>query len=158
MATRGRKPKPTATKRREGNPGRRPLNEREPKLEARVPSCPRHLDAVAKAEWKRVAGLLFKKGVITLADRGVLTAYCRAWSLAIEADAKIQKYGTVLQSEKTGAFYQSPYLNQLTAAQKDLVRFAGELGMTPVSRTRVNVEENLENDPLVMLLRTRYEK
>ena len=158
MAARGPKPKPTATKRREGNPGRRPLNTREPKLEPRVPSCPRHLDAVAKAEWKRVAGILFKKGVITLVDRGVLTAYCRAWSLAVEADKKIQKFGTVMVSEKTGAFYQSPYLNQLTAAQKDLVRYAAELGMTPSSRTRVKTERTLENDPLVELLKKRYEK
>lgn len=30
MATRGRKPKPTAMKILEGNPGERPLNEREP--------------------------------------------------------------------------------------------------------------------------------
>ena len=31
MATRGRKPKPTALKMLEGNPGKRPLNEYEPK-------------------------------------------------------------------------------------------------------------------------------
>ena len=30
MATRGRKPKPTALKVLEGNPGKRPLNENEP--------------------------------------------------------------------------------------------------------------------------------
>ena len=30
MATRGRKPKPTALKVLEGNPGKRPLNDREP--------------------------------------------------------------------------------------------------------------------------------
>ena len=31
MATRGRKPTPTAIKELEGNPGKRPLNEKEPK-------------------------------------------------------------------------------------------------------------------------------
>ena len=40
MATRGRKPKPTAIKELEGNPGKRPLNANEPKPERKAPRCP----------------------------------------------------------------------------------------------------------------------
>ena len=43
MATRGRKPKPTGIKQLEGNPGKRKLNEREPKPEKKAPSCPKWL-------------------------------------------------------------------------------------------------------------------
>ena len=39
MATRGRKPKPTALKLLEGNPGNRPLNIAEPRPTG-VPNCP----------------------------------------------------------------------------------------------------------------------
>lgn len=136
MTTRGRKPKPTATRRVEGNPGRRPLNKQEPKLPAGAPTCPAHLDGEAKREWKRVVKLLSAAGIITRVDRAVLTAYCRAWSLYVEADCNVQKYGLMLVSEKKVP-YQSPYLNTMTAALKDVRSYAAELGMTPSARSRV---------------------
>ena len=55
MATRGRKPKPTAIKRLEGNPGKRPLNIYEPKPLKKAPTCPDWLDEEAKREWRRLA-------------------------------------------------------------------------------------------------------
>ena len=55
MATRGRKPKPTALKVLEGNPGKRPLNELEPKPKKQAPSCPSWLEPEAKKEWRRMA-------------------------------------------------------------------------------------------------------
>jgi len=136
MSPRGRKPTPSATRRAEGNPGRRPLNELEPQLPAEAPECPEHLDQEAKKEWGRVVKLLETAGIITQVDRAVLAAYCRAWSLYLEADQTIQKYGLMLISAK-GVPYQSPYLNTMTAALKDVRSYAAELGMTPSSRSRV---------------------
>jgi len=136
MPQRGRKPKPTATRAAEGNPGRRPLNQHEPRLPPKAPPCPRHLDAEAKREWKRVVKLLGGAGIITQVDRGVLSAYCRAWSLYVEADRAVQRYGLMLMSEKKVP-YQSPYLNTMTAALKDVRSYAAELGMTPSARSRV---------------------
>ena len=48
MAQRGRKPKPTALKMLEGNPGGRPLNTKEPKPEKKAPRCPSWLEDEAK--------------------------------------------------------------------------------------------------------------
>ena len=48
MATRGRKPTPTAIKELEGNPGKRPLNAKEPKPVKKAPSCPKWLEPEAK--------------------------------------------------------------------------------------------------------------
>ena len=48
---------PTALKISRGNPGKRPLNDREPQPEG-VARCPSWLCDVAKAEWKRLAGEL----------------------------------------------------------------------------------------------------
>ena len=45
MAQRGRKPKPTAVKVLEGNPGKRGLNAGEPKPEKKAPRCPAWLEA-----------------------------------------------------------------------------------------------------------------
>ena len=55
MAQRGRKPKPTAVKVLEGNPGKRSLNTGEPKPEKKAPRCPSWLEEEAKKEWKRMA-------------------------------------------------------------------------------------------------------
>ncbi|MBN2024069.1 MAG: phage terminase small subunit P27 family [Pirellulales bacterium] len=157
MATRGRKPNPSALNRLRGNPGKRATNKREPKIKAEIPPCPRHLDAEAKKEWRRVAGILQKHGLLTQVDRAVLVAYCRAWSLFVEADRHVRERGMTMVSPKTGAVYQSPYMNQLTAAMKDLVRFAAELGMTPSSRSRVKVDvDGPESDPMTRLLFERY--
>ena len=48
----GRKPKPTAIKELEGNPGKRKLNNKEPKPDKGMPVCPEWLPPEAKAEWK----------------------------------------------------------------------------------------------------------
>ena len=52
MATRGRKPKPTAIKELEGNPGKHPLNASEPKPKKKAPACPKWLEPEAKKEWR----------------------------------------------------------------------------------------------------------
>ena len=48
MATRGRKPKPTAMKELEGYPGKHPLNTSEPKPNKKAPACPKWLEPEAK--------------------------------------------------------------------------------------------------------------
>ena len=47
MATRGRKPTPTAIKELEGNPGKHKINEAEPKPEKKAPPCPKWLEPEA---------------------------------------------------------------------------------------------------------------
>ena len=50
----GRKPKPTALKKLEGNPGKRKLNTKEPVPGKGMPDCPKWLLPEAKKEWKRL--------------------------------------------------------------------------------------------------------
>lgn len=50
----GRKPKPTALKKLEGNPGKRKLNTKEPVPAKGMPECPRWLLPEAKEEWNRL--------------------------------------------------------------------------------------------------------
>lgn len=75
---RGRRPKPTALKVLEGNPGKRPLNRREPQPLRSIPTCPAHLSPTAKGEWKRLAGQLHRLGILSQLDRAALAAYCQA--------------------------------------------------------------------------------
>ena len=58
----GRKPKPTAIKKLEGNPGKRKLNTKEPIPAKGMPNCPEWLMPEAKKEWERRADLMNQRG------------------------------------------------------------------------------------------------
>ena len=76
----GRKPKPTAVKALEGNPGKRSLNTGEPKPEKKAPRCPAWLEGEAKKEWKRMAGQMEKLGILTEIDMAAFAGYCQAYA------------------------------------------------------------------------------
>ena len=86
MAQRGRKPKPTALKVLEGNPGKRQLNIVEPKPKKKAPKCPAWLDAEAKKEWRRLAKQLEDLGILTQIDMAAFAGYCEAYSRWKEAE------------------------------------------------------------------------
>ena len=60
----GRKPKPTAIKKLEGNPGKRKLNTKEPIPAKGMPDCPEWLLPEAKKEWERLADLMNQMGFL----------------------------------------------------------------------------------------------
>ena len=68
MAKRGRTPKPTALKKLEGNPGKRPLNELEPMPRVSMLRCPNWLEPEAKKEWRRLAPVLIDAGTASAAE------------------------------------------------------------------------------------------
>ena len=80
MATRGRKPTPTAIKELEGNPGKRPLNSNEPKPDTTAPKCPKWLEPEAKKEWKRLSIEMERIGILTKVDMAAFAAYCQAYA------------------------------------------------------------------------------
>lgn len=149
----GRRPKPTALKTLEGNPGKRPLNENEPRPTG-VPTCPRHLNKDAKAEWKRISRELTAIGLLTRVDRAALAAYCQAWARWCEAELNVQKYGHVIKSP-SGYPVQNPYVGIANTALDQMRKFLIEFGMTPASRSRLQItvtpQEN-ETDPWADLM------
>ena len=134
----GRRPLPTALKLLTGNRGRRPLNHREPKPEIALPPAPDHLDPVARKEWDRVAPELFALGVLSRLDVAVLAAYCCSHSLELTAASYVRRHGAVLSGPR-GRQYANPMLKIANEARRDKMRFAVEFGMTPSSRTRLDV-------------------
>jgi phage terminase small subunit len=107
MSAFGRPPKPTRIKVLTGNPGKRPLNYDEPRLELMIPECPAALGPTAKEEWDRLAGELDKLRILTALDRSALAAYCNAYGLWVEAVEAIGKYGSMVKSP-SGYPVQSP--------------------------------------------------
>lgn len=141
---RGAKPKPTHLKLLAGNPGKRPLNADEPRLDLAQPSPPPFLCDDAKVEWGRLVGALFEAGLMTEADRGALAAYCQAygrWAQAERALARMAERDAInsglMVKTSNGNVIQNPLVGIANKAYSDVVRFAAEFGMTPSSRSRV---------------------
>ena len=85
----GRKPKPTAIKKLEGNPGKRKLNTKEPIPAKGMPNCPEWLMPEAKKEWERLADLMNQMGVLTEVDMAAFAAYCQSYARWKEAQVSI---------------------------------------------------------------------
>lgn len=142
----GRRPKPTALKLAQGNPGKRSLNANEPKPDG-VPKCPTHLDDGAKREWKRISAELVSLGLLTSVDRAALAAYCASWSRWVDADTNVQKFGAVIKSPKSGFPIANPYVSIANTSLDLMRKFLVEFGMTPASRSRIQVAPVSDADP-----------
>lgn len=135
---RGRKPKPSRLHVINGNPSKLRLNDAEPRPPVAVPSCPPHLSAEAKKEWRRVVKELAAVGLLTKLDRAALACYCQSWADWAAACAQVAQFGTVLVAEG-GRIYVNPQVHVANRALAALRSFASEFGMTPSARTRLHV-------------------
>lgn len=147
----GRKPTPTNLKILYGNPGKRPLPQNEPKPKPVAPKTPKHLNSVAKKEWKRVAAELEPLGLLTIIDMAALAAYCVAYSRWVEAEDMIRKHGMLVKSPN-GYPMQSPYLAIANKALDQMKGFLTEFGMTPASRSRLSINDKGQEDEFDRLL------
>ena len=136
----GPPPKPTALKILQGNPGKRPLNKKEPKPKNEIPTCQPHLCRHGKIEWKRITKELSILGLITRIDRAALSGYCTAWGNYVESSIGIQKTGYLVKS-KTGVFRINPLVMIQTRALDQMKGFLVEFGMSPASRSRISISE-----------------
>ena len=141
---RGPSPKPTIIRKLEGNPSKRPLNDREPIPPDGVPDCPDHLNEEARAEWFRTAQVLQTMGLLSKADRAALGCYCTAYSRWVQAERDVAKFGTVVKSPSTGFPLKSPYLTVADQSIETMRKFMVEFGLTPSSRSRIKVPNNHE--------------
>ena len=137
---RGRKPLPTELKLLAGNPGHRPLNTREPKpkVKPKMPKAPSFLNKRAQAEWRRTGQRLFDLGILTELDEVLLSMYCSSFSHWTAANETLEKEGYTILSARSG-LKPSPWLAIANSAWKEILKIMIEFGMTPSSRTRVQV-------------------
>ena len=135
---RGRKPKPTVLKLLDGNPGKRRINDREPKAPAGIPEPPEWLDDGAGAEWFRIVKDLDGMGLLSPADHAMLEAYCTTYSRFVQAEVQVRKYGPIVKSPN-GFAQTSPYLTVANQALEALRKLSVEFGLTPSSRSRIRL-------------------
>lgn len=141
MGKRGPQPKPTAQKRREGNPGHQKLNDAEPVYDSgKGHRCPAHLKGIARATWLDLAPQLESAGVLLDPDRRMLELLCAEYARYREAEVHIAQDGPVFESEKTGFSGPSGWLNVSRGAFDRFMKAAAHFGMSPSSRSGVEVK------------------
>lgn len=136
---RGRKPKPTAQKRAEGNLGKRKLPAEDEEVRGPAGSLdpPAWLDADAKREWKRLVKDLAERGLYTAYDRTAFAMYCMHFSLWKKAVAEAKRrpvgHPTWIDARKNAEL---------------LHRLLAEFGFTPSSRARLAIPKDPKQSPL----------
>jgi len=143
---RGRKPTPTALRALRGNPGRRLLNRREPKPKGGLPPCPPNVKGEARAAWRQIAKMLRDAGIGTVLDRNAMMLLVEAWQTWVTATTALRQSGLLIKSP-SGYPLQNPLLAIANKAHEQLVRLLAEFGMTPASRTRIQVGLPQAPDP-----------
>ncbi len=155
--TRGRKPKPSAKKRLEGNPGKRKLNKREPKpkistdMKPSQPHAPKDaldgqaIEATAKIFAERYLPELQKTGVYTDADQSAFELMTLHYALAWVAAERVQRDGLTVAGTKVDA-KKHPLL-QVVRENSNLFRaYAAEFGMTPSARSRIELPDPADHN------------
>lgn len=150
----GRKPKPTSLKLLQGNPGKRPIDDREPQPEVCVPDPPEHLSEAAREHWHQIAHELAEVGILTVLDQDALALYCEAYARWVNANQQIQQFGPLVKAP-SGYPMQSPFLAIANKAFDQMRALLTEFGMTPSSRVRVKVQQPAASDPMDDYLRSR---
>lgn len=106
-----------------------------PKLDL-IP-VPDHFDDVAAGEWNRVVAMLAPIGVLQATDIAVLEGYCISFSNYRRAQEIVSKQGPFVK-DLNGIPKKNPAWAQVNECLSVMMRYAVELGLTPVSRSRVS--------------------
>lgn len=153
MAKPGPKTKPLNVKQLNGDIHKERWNQRQPQPDISRTSCPAHLNAIAKTEWRRVVPLLIEQGTMTKIDRAALAAYCQNYARWVEAERRIATLASaspdklaLLYKTTNGNLIISPMLSIANKSLELMHKFLVEFGMTPSSRNAVNGNKDKDID------------
>lgn len=158
MARTGRPRKPTEIKVLEGNRGKRPLPANEPKpapvtFEIKPPTW---MNKDGKKMWKRLAPTLQNLRLLTEADLESFSMLCQSWGDYVELVKEIKKNGKYcIYVNKGGGEneIEKPAVKLMHRAHERYKALCSEFGLTPASRTRIEVKPlDKEYDPMEALL------
>jgi len=169
MGARGPKPEPTQFKLVKGNPGRRPLNDREPQPLRTIPECPSFLNKEERKIWDAVSRKLYDMGVLTEVDDLSLAVFCEYFLEYRKLSDQVKKVGVFIKVKngKETKTYVDPETGEKiekevdrfilqrspVAGARDLAwdkasKILAEFGMNPSARSRIKLElEQPKADP-----------
>lgn len=140
----GPKKKPNHLKLAAGNPGKRPLNDNEPKPRPVAPECPEWISEDAQAEWKRLAPELEHMGLLTVVDGIAFSILCQEISIYKAATKEINE-NLFVQAYKKKA--KNPAIQVARDAANLIKAFCAEFGLTPSARAGLSIpSQESDND------------
>jgi len=148
MGKRGPKPEPTVLKLAKGNPGKRPINKKEPKPEATGIEPPAYLDGESLKKWDSVVPGLIKTGVMTKADVETVARYCAMWEQWVKYLEQCRRGLDVLvikdENGKVKYMQSSPAATMQMKLATAMLKIEQEFGLTPSARTGIVASEEKE--------------
>lgn len=139
MARDGRRPRPTHLKAIEGNPGKRPLNEAEPKAPPGRPIAPPNLSDDAKKEWQYIVPKLDELGLLHKLDRRNLVIYCELVATFNEATAWVKDKGVIVSGRDKGEAIKNPAVQIQRDAARLISTYSRMFGLDPADRASLEV-------------------
>lgn len=147
MGARGPAPRPTAMNEARGNPGKRRLNEGEPLPPTGDVAPPSWLSPAGREVWAQMAPTMVKMRVLTVADAWTFARYCEAYARYLELRQFLAGKGhasTVYPVKNadgtTRCLLEIPQAAEYRRYHEILIKMEQEFGLTPSSRSRINVE------------------
>lgn len=134
MGRDGRRPRPTHLKALEGNPGKRPLNQAEPKAPPGRPVAPPKMTEDAQKEWQYIVPKLDGMGILTKADRRNLVILCEQVAVFNEATAWIQEKGVIVAGRNKGEAVKNPAVQIQRDAARLIATYSRMFGLSPADR------------------------
>lgn len=159
MGRRGPAPTPTRLKEVRGNPGKRKISKLEPKPQPIAPEIPAWMDPenynqeqckeigvlkFAKEYWEQEAEKLERLGLFSEIDQGTFAGICLNYGKWVHAELMVIKHGSAVKMKGSGYIQQHPYVSIANSAYKEYRLSAAEFGLTPASRTRIDVKTSEE--------------
>lgn len=150
----GRKPKPLEVHERNGNPSRKNLEKEKAKQPRKVEAVrkpPARLSAEAVPYWVKLFDVLESMRVMSASDECALAMLCETladyerWTKRLR---DLGPDGDLLVSEK-GYVSTHPLVWMKKSAYEKAMQVMTEFGLTPASRTRINVENETQADGLL---------
>jgi P27 family predicted phage terminase small subunit len=143
MSTSGPKPKPSSLKKLQGNPGKRPLNEREPKPQTEV----KRPWGLGKGEqrkfWNEHAAELERMKLLTGVDVPAFRLMAEHYAFAVQAARELHALGDLTVEGREGP-KKHPLVQVLRDNSQLFKSYAAEFGLTPSSRTRLQLPAEAE--------------
>ncbi len=89
---------------------------------------------------------MHRLGIVSQLDRAALAAYCQAYGRWVEAERQLKETPTLIRLP-SGYIQPSPWLGIANKQLELMHKFLGELGLSPVSRSRVSKLPSLGPKP-----------
>ena len=137
----GRPRKPTVVKALQGTLKKCRVNKREtiPGTSLKQIKAPDFLSEAAKSLWE-FAIEQAPEAMLTTLDFAVMAQWADTMAKIIECEEVLKKEGLFVQDEKTGLSKPHPLAKWQDALRYTLKGYLTELGFTPASRSKVNIQ------------------